>query len=470
MAQTDNTAIKGAAIGLVVMFALFVLGSWFLDRFTGRGLNAEEPILSIAVYAPSVPESQWGDASNGLKARVSFTRSDPSQFLENTLVIQYQNITDKDIAFLHDPNETLKSFSAVNRDKWKLKLNIPHKDVLTDIHKLTEDEFEKMYTPSVQVIHPDEIFKAEIICVINNDVNDMGFIDGFFDVSYVMNIDKKDVSEYQSDSSPQIWTGKVKAGECKIFLTMPHDGGCNDCHGDADYHHGMLGEERYCVFCHAVGNAVLNDTCIRCHKRDEHEEYGRRRVLGPDGDFDNASKHISGIIKDADCLVCHNMEKHGYGTVYLNDPNAPGTRTFTDEYTEFCLACHNSNPPEGVKFPEKAVKVEKKTDSFDSPFSGFGAFSDEDSLSEDENDYSDSNDSFGFGSMGSMGSMWGGTAVNSEKKTDAEPKTSIYDKSDFVNSELHKKNVNCTDCHRSHGSDRPSLLKNVHGPDDKVRI
>ncbi len=84
MAQTDNSAIKGAAIGLIVMFGIFVFASWFFDQFTGRGLNAEEPILSIAVYAPSVPESQWGDASNGLKAMVSFTRSDPSQFLENT--------------------------------------------------------------------------------------------------------------------------------------------------------------------------------------------------------------------------------------------------------------------------------------------------------------------------------------------------------------------------------------------------
>ena len=51
MAQTDNTAIKGAAIGLLVLFGIFVLCSWFFDHFTGRGLNAQEPVLSIAVFA-----------------------------------------------------------------------------------------------------------------------------------------------------------------------------------------------------------------------------------------------------------------------------------------------------------------------------------------------------------------------------------------------------------------------------------
>ena len=221
----------------------------------------------------------------------------------------------------------------------------------------------------------------------------------------------------------------------------------------------MLGESRYCVFCHAIGNEVLNDTCIRCHKGHEHEEYGRRRVLGPDGDFDNISKHISGIIKDADCLVCHDMTNHGYGTVYLKDPNAPGQRTFTDEYTDFCLSCHNSNPPEGVEFPE-VVEEKDESDSFDNPFAGFGSFSD------DDNEDDTSGDSFGFGSM------WGDTADDSKEDGSfhSNTGTSIYDKSDFINSELFKKNINCTDCHRSHGSDRPSLLKNVHGPDDKVRI
>ena len=439
MAENDNTAIKGAAIGLLVLFGIFVFGSWCFDYFTGRGLNAEVPITSIAVYAPAVPEAQWGDASHGLKAKVSFTRPDPSQYLENTLKIQYQNITDEDILFLYDPNETLKSFSAVNRDKWKLKLSPVDKVIFTDVHELTEDEYKEMFTPSLNVIKPGEIFESEIMCNIINDVNDMGFIDGFFDVSCVVNIDKKAVAQYQADSEQEIWTGKVKAGDSKIFLTMPHDGGCNDCHGDADYHHGMLGESRYCAFCHAVGNDVLNDTCIRCHKGHEHEEYGRRRVLGPDGDFDNHSKHISGIIEDADCLVCHDMTQHGYGTVYLKDPNNPGTRTFTNEYTEFCLSCHNSNPPEGVEFPEVVEEEDDDSDSFDNPFAGFGAFN---ASSEDEPDES----------------------------IHADTGSGIYDKSDFVNSELFKKNVNCTDCHRSHGSDRPSLLKNVHGPDDKVRI
>ena len=113
------------------------------------------------------------------------------------------------------------------------------------------------------------------------------------------------------------------------------------------------------------------------------------------------------------------MDKHGYGTVYLNDPNAPGTRTFTNEYTEFCLSCHNSNPPEGVKFPEEVVETKKEANpndfsymlesygdsgddsdsSMGNQFSGFSSFSEDESSSSDANDAN--NDSFGFGGYSS---------------------------------------------------------------------
>ena len=53
MAQTDNTAIRDAFFGLLVLFGIFIVGSSLFDRFTGRSLNAEEKVLSIAVYPPA---------------------------------------------------------------------------------------------------------------------------------------------------------------------------------------------------------------------------------------------------------------------------------------------------------------------------------------------------------------------------------------------------------------------------------
>ena len=58
MTQNDNTAIRGAFFGILVLFGIFILGSWLFDSFTGRSLNAEEKVLNIAVYPPGLPDSQ----------------------------------------------------------------------------------------------------------------------------------------------------------------------------------------------------------------------------------------------------------------------------------------------------------------------------------------------------------------------------------------------------------------------------
>jgi hypothetical protein len=164
------------------------------------------------------------------------------------------------------------------------------------------------------------------------------------------------------------------------------------------------------------------------------------------------------------------MEKHGYGVVVLADPNSPGKRTFTDHYTEFCLSCHNSNPPEKVKFPEKKGAEELpmlyEYSDYDSGYSDYDSFSENDDDGYPEVTFSPEESS---GYQG-VSSMLPGPTSDSEGKFHPDTETSIYDKSDFINSDLYKKNVECMDCHRSHGSNRPSLLKNVHGPDDKKRI
>jgi len=460
MSQTDNSAIRGAFFGLLVLFGIFVLAGWVFDHLTHRSASAGEAVLSIAVYAPSVPESQWGNANNGLRCKLSFNRPDPSQFKNITINIQYENITDDVISFLFDPNDILKAVSAVNKDNWKLKL-VPIPKLF-----MSDEEYEELYDSSVEKINQGEIFKREIQCQIENVVKDTGFISGYFDAICSIEIDENKISQIQAASDQALWTGKIKSGECQIYLTMPHDGGCNDCHGDADYHHGL---DHDCRFCHEESTDVLNETCLRCHKRHEQNEYGRRRVLGPEGDFDNTSRHFPGIIRDRNCLVCHDMEKHGYGVVVLADPNSPGKKTYTDHYTEFCLSCHNSNPPEKVKFPES---IESGDFSMSYDYSDYDSgYSDYDSPADDDSGYPDvtfsPEESSGYQGVDSM---LPDPTRDSEGKFHPDTETSIYDKSDFINSDLYKKNVECTDCHRSHGSNRPSLLKNVHGPDDKKRI
>ncbi|MHC4354126.1 MAG: multiheme c-type cytochrome [Planctomycetota bacterium] len=126
-----------------------------------------------------------------------------------------------------------------------------------------------------------------------------------------------------------------------------------DCHGGADYHHVKIQE---CTNCHVgeVGTADFGlkvEACAACHPRTG--VFGRRTILGPEGEFSMASKHIAGTIEDKDCLQCHDHSKHQNGVVSLIDPDSEGKEPWTGSRTDFCLACHDGEPPEGVSFPEK---------------------------------------------------------------------------------------------------------------------
>ena len=68
-----------------------------------------------------------------------------------------------------------------------------------------------------------------------------------------------------------------------------------------------------------------------------------------------ASKHISGEITDKDCLSCHDNSKHRNGVVSLIDPDSGGAEPWTGTRTEFCLTCHDGEPPDGVSFSAKSM-------------------------------------------------------------------------------------------------------------------
>ncbi|MHC4758574.1 MAG: hypothetical protein ACYTE8_07940, partial [Planctomycetota bacterium] len=143
------------------------------------------------------------------------------------------------------------------------------------------------------------------------------------------------------------------------------------CHGDTDYHHSDF-QKGNCNNCH-VGEAgkdsfgMRTESCSQCHPREN--ERGRRQILGPGGDFDMASKHISGEIEKEDCLKCHDHSQHGKGMVVLvNHDDKREKLTESGPSIEFCLSCHDGDPPEGVVFPASA-----RGSGFDkSGFNGFG--------------------------------------------------------------------------------------------------
>jgi hypothetical protein len=67
------------------------------------------------------------------------------------------------------------------------------------------------------------------------------------------------------------------------------------------------------------------------------------------------SRHISGTIEDEDCLLCHDNSQHGNGVVSLIDPDSGGIEPWTGTSTDFCLTCHDGEPPANVSFPDKST-------------------------------------------------------------------------------------------------------------------
>lgn len=88
--------------------------------------------------------------------------------------------------------------------------------------------------------------------------------------------------------------------------------------------------------------------CVRCH----HVPVGsRRQIMGPGGDFGQnpaiASHHVVGANDPSptQCLVCHELDQHGSGTVRLKnaDTGAVIPATSRANVETFCLSCHDTN-------------------------------------------------------------------------------------------------------------------------------
>ena len=124
-----------------------------------------------------------------------------------------------------------------------------------------------------------------------------------------------------------------------------------DCHGKQDYHHL---KSYGCADCH-IGEVGEDDfdikpeACSQCHPRPGQQ--GRRLILGRDGEFNQASRHVYGRIEDSDCLMCHDPEGHQSGIVSLIDPSEDQGKAWQGTASEFCLTCHGQDAPESAVFP-----------------------------------------------------------------------------------------------------------------------
>jgi predicted CXXCH cytochrome family protein len=297
---------------------------------------------------PPPPVPQWSQPVNGLRCGLSFDPEKLTVGEEVTAQLKFENTTDEPINFYFQPTDAIKRFVINNDIGQTLKIEASRAAVRFRMRGRRSNP--------IQTIAPGEAFETEVEgkIVAASDQSQYIGIAGQFHAVYNNKIDENTLAQIDPAPTQPIWTGKLSSGVCTLNVTLPQQDGCIDCHSDSDYHHAKLQE---CANCHVgeMGNAdfgVKDESCAQCHPRDG--VYGRRQILGPGGEFDVASKHISGTIEDKDCLLCHDNSRHGNGNVSLIDPDSGGTDPWTGTRTNFCLTCHDGEPPANVSFPAKS--------------------------------------------------------------------------------------------------------------------
>jgi len=303
-------------------------------------------LIAHGGHMPPPPKPQWGQPVNGLRCGLSI---DPESFVLGEPVavqLRFENTTGQPINFYHRSTEVVKHIVIDNGNGQILKMEVSEAGRWSRMRKRESP---------IRKIAPEETFEANIEGKIIAASGHSSFAAGPFHAAYNLMVNDEMLAQVESVPTESVWTGKLTSGTYALSVAAPPPAGCIDCHGDGDYHHK---DNQSCEDCHVgqVGNDdfdIKTEACGRCHPRGG--VYGRRQILGPGGEFDMASRHISGTIEDEDCLLCHDNSRHRSGEVSLIDPDSGRTKPWTGTRTGFCLTCHDGDPPTNISFPVESA-------------------------------------------------------------------------------------------------------------------
>ena len=305
-------------------------------------------LISNGGRLPPPPEPQWSKPVDGLRCGLSI---DPERLIlgeEVSVLLKFENTTDHAINLSHQNEGAVNNLIINNGNGQALRLEAARGPV-------RRRNSSRGGGSGFQSIPPGGLFETEIDGKILAASEEAGLAVGKFDAVYRFAIDNQTLNQAGAPLMEAFWTGELSSGIYKLDISLPRQEGCIDCHGQEDYHHTL---EVECSNCH-VGEMddksfnVKKEACSQCHPREG--VYGRRQILGPDGEFSAASRHISDNIEDKDCLLCHDDSRHRNGVVSLIDPESEGKMPWTGSYTGFCMTCHDGKPPANVSFPAESM-------------------------------------------------------------------------------------------------------------------
>ncbi len=297
--------------------------------------KALKKIIAGGGYMPPAPPVQWGEAAGGLRCGLSIDPADAVVGDDVTVKIALENMSKGPITAFIKPEGLLDGLVIRNGEGKTLAVEAA-KDNSRWARRF------RARSTGLQEIGPGKSLEREVNAKIAGAAGGQTASAGKYTGGFSFEVNDDMLSGVDAVDAALAWVGKAQSGACQLDVSLVHEEGCMDCHSKNDYHHKS---NKDCAMCH-VGEMgtdtfdIKQDECSCCHMREG--KFGRRKIFGADGDFDKASKHISGMITDSACLKCHDQGAHGDGRVSLIDPGSEGKKAWTGSRTAFCLSCHDS--------------------------------------------------------------------------------------------------------------------------------
>lgn len=328
--------------------------------YAGRGprdfkLSAVERVLKRLVankgYAPEPPEPKWGTPVNGLRCGISLDPPDPRIGEDVVAHIELNNTTEDSLGLFFDAERALKNLTLTDDSGHGLLIK-PAGSESSQSRRPTERR--RGRRRQVYEIKPGDSVFCDVYGNVEAASESAGA--GHYQCQFSMTVDANTVVELKEEKdggySYPLWAGQVTSDAAIVQVGQPVAESCNDCHGKPDYHHL---KSYGCQDCHVgeVGEddfGTRQEVCAQCHPRPGRQ--GRLQILGKDGQFNQASRHVYGRIEDSDCLTCHDSRAHKNGVVSLIDPTEDRYWPWEGTARDFCLTCHSTQAPESVSFPK----------------------------------------------------------------------------------------------------------------------
>ncbi len=160
-------------------------------------------------HVPPAPAPQWGDPVNGLRCGLSFDPPKLSIGEEATIVVRFQNVSNRPIALAYDPADTL-SHVVIRSD-----------DGSTLTAQASDTDRSPPRRAPLQAIRPGQSFETTTEARIVPASDMPASAARAFQAVYSLEVNKEMLTTFESAPRRPLWMGKILSGVCTLRVSSP---------------------------------------------------------------------------------------------------------------------------------------------------------------------------------------------------------------------------------------------------------